>query len=348
MQKLILFLSALLILLLAGCQIKPESRGDFDTISVFADSLDWPDYKPALKEVFSREYKTPALESEFLLKWRSSEFFKQYQHDRNIIFLARLDSDDPVSTVVKNTLPGEILEGVADGKYFSIPKHDPWAEDQYLLFLVAPTKKDLIRKIEINREIVYQDFIKAYYDRYKKQLYRRYENSELEDYLLEHFPFKVRVPSDYFVADESENYGYVYLRRLHPDRSITVHWIPYSDTANLSFDWVVKQRNKLAKLAYQGDRVVEEETTIYETTFLEWKAVRLQGTWKNPSLVIGGPFRNIVFIDKQSGLIFMIDYYVQAIGRRKKLFLDQLEIIANTFQTKAAIEAGKISAEKEE
>ena len=97
----------------------------------------------------------------------------------------------------------------------------------------------------------------------------------------------------------------------------------------------------LAEHTFSGDKIVEEETTINEVNFLNRSAYWLEGTWQNPELVIGGPFRNITFVDEQSQFIFMIDYYVQAINRRKKLFLDQMEIMAKTFKTKTEIEAEK-------
>jgi hypothetical protein len=77
--------------------------------------------------------------------------------------------------------------------------------------------------------------------------------------------------------------------------------------------------------------IVEEETRAFAVKFKKWQAVNLRGTWRNDSLVIGGPFRNYTFVDNETDRIYMIDYYVQAIGRRKKPFLDQLYVIVHTF-----------------
>ena len=37
-------------------------------------------------------------------------------------------------------------------------------------------------------------------------------------------------------------------------------------------------------------------------------------------------------------MIFMIDFYVQAVAQRKKLYLDQLDIMAHTFEAKSYVE----------
>ncbi|NIV09770.1 MAG: DUF4837 family protein, partial [Aliifodinibius sp.] len=65
----------------------------------------------------------------------------------------------------------------------------------------------------------------------------------------------------------------------------------------------------------------------------------LEGTWMNPKYMVGGPFRNMTFVDDKSNLIFMIDFYVRAIGQRKKVYLDQLDIMAHTFQSKAHLKS---------
>ncbi|NIV09771.1 MAG: DUF4837 family protein, partial [Aliifodinibius sp.] len=76
---------------------------------------------------------------------------------------------------------------------------------------------------------------------------------DLEEYLINHFPFKIRIPSDYFIANESVEFNYVWVRRLNPDRSLMVHWVPFSDTIDVNDEWVIKERNKIAEMIYEGD-----------------------------------------------------------------------------------------------
>lgn len=326
---------ALLVVGLIQCSVKPESQGDFDVIYVFCDSLDWNDYREPLNDIFGTEIAMPVLEKEFLLKWISFKNYDRYKHYRNIFFLGRLDSEDEVSETVVGLLPPEAMEGIKKGDYFYIPKEDVWAFEQYVLFFVAPDKNTMIQRIYDLGELAYRDFKKSYYTRLKKQMFSRYENKELEEYIVSHFPFSLRVQHDYFVANESLTDNFLWLRRLHPDRSLTVHWMPYQDTIELSRSWVIQQRNKLAGKIYEGDVVVPEETTARTVKFKQWVALRLEGTWKNPKYMVGGPFRTIVFIDKATQFIFMIDFYVQAVGERKRIFLDQLDIMAHTFAPRA-------------
>jgi hypothetical protein len=337
MKRSIFFYLLLYLLIHTGCNLTPEGKGEFDEIIVFSDSLDWFEYKISLESIFSREYKTPVLEKEYILTWRTTKYFEDFKEYRNVIFLCRLDSDDKVSEAVKNTLSEEIIQDIENDKYFYIPKPDAWANNQIVLFLVAKNKEDMFKKLDKYGNSLLKDFEKSYYRRYQDHIFRRDENKELEEYIENHFPFTMKVQSDFFLADESVENGYIYLRRINPDRSMIVHWIPYSDTIQINYNWIVSERNRIGALGLEGDLIVEDETEYREGTFLGEKAFILEGTWKNPTYIIGGPFRNKTFIDETSNLIIMVDYYIHAVGRRKKLFLDQLEVMARTINVKAAV-----------
>lgn len=327
----------IVIIFIFGCSSKRQSAGNFDEIIVFADSVDWNDYQEPLNSVFGRYYKTPVLEREYILSWQSTNEIDKFKNSRNIFFLGRMNSKELASTIIKNSLSQDIINNVNSGKYFYIPKHDTWALDQYVLFLLAPDKNELIGRISKYGDAIYDDFEKSYYRRIKEELYRYYENKKLEEYLVNHFPFRVRIPSDYFIANESLENNFVWIRRVGPDRSLMVHWIPYHDNINVNYEWIVKERNKIAKITFEGDVIVEDETEIETVKFQKWQALRLEGTWKNPKHMVGGPFRNMTFTD--NNLIFMVDFYVQAIGQRKKMYLDQLEVMAHTFQSKSSLKS---------
>ncbi len=326
----------LMSLFLWNCSWQGDSVGQDDEILVFADSTDWPYYEDALNTVFGRYIRTPAMESEYLLKWVPFKDFEHYRSYKNIFILGRLNSNAPVSENVKNLLDDEALQGVREGRYFYIPRKNAWAVNQYVLFLVANSRDDMIQKIIDYGDLIYEDFRKFYFQRLKKEMFKRMEQKDLEKYIADHFPFTIRVQHDYFIASESLEDNYVWIRRLRPDRSIFVHWLPKPPDFELTSNWVIQERNDLARKIYSGDVVVEDETKAYAVEFKRWNAIRLQGTWRNDSLMIGGPFRNISFVDTATNRIYMIDFYVQAIGQRKKPYLDQLDVIVHTFDTQKA------------
>jgi len=320
---------------------KTHAYGKLDVIHVFADKEDWADWKDALQSVFSREFRMPVTEKEYLLKWHPYEEIEKYKSFKNVFFLSRLDSKLPVSQEVNDLVTGdpEIVRGIKNGDYFHIPQKDTWAFGQYVLFLIAPDRDAMIQRIHDLGKLAYTDFKKSYFTRLSDEVFENNRNEKVVDYLRKHFPFTITVQKDYQVVDESVDENYVWLRRLNPDRSIAVTWIPYEDSVEIDFDWVVRERNKLGGKIFEGDVVVEEETTLEDVNFGSKPAKRLIGTWMNPTHFIGGPFRTIVVKDEQSKLVYLVDTYVQAIGLRKRYYLDQLDVMANTFVPKSQLEA---------
>jgi hypothetical protein len=314
------------------CESKRYALGDDDIIYVFADSVDWSIYKDSFNKIFGKLIRTPIMESECILVWKPFEQFEQHKQFKNIFIIGRLDAQDPVSINVQNLLNEEVITGIENGKYFYIPKPDAYAYKQYLMFFVALSVDDMIQKIGDLGELAYQDFRKYYFKRLSEQMFARMEQKDLQEYIEKYFPFSMRVQHDYFIANENLEDNYVWIRRMDPDRSILVHWLPLTENFELTSRWVIDERNQLAGDIFSGDVIVEDETKAYAIKFKNWNAIRLEGTWKNDSLVVGGPFRNISFVDTVTQRIYMIDYYVQAIGKRKIPYLDQLNVIAYTFR----------------
>ncbi|HQV34229.1 MAG TPA: DUF4837 family protein, partial [Calditrichia bacterium] len=279
---------------------------------------------------------TPGAEPEFNVSWKPYEAFEQYHRFKNVMFLARLDSQEPLSAMVTKSLNDEVKAGVRSGDYFYIPQENVWALNQYVVYLVAPSEEEMIQRLYDLGELVYDNFTESYFSRLRERVFGRFENKELGEYLSNNFPFSMRIQHDYYVMNESMEERFVWLRRVDQrreiDRSLIVHWMPIEDSLRINREWMVGQRNKLGARLLEGDIVVERETKVVQSRFGKYPALRLEGTWMNPRLVVGGPFRTITFVDRDQGLIFMIDFYVQAIGERKKPFLDQLEIIAHTLK----------------
>ena len=335
MKKSPLFMVVLLLGILMfnwQCSTKVKAYGDDDVIYVFADSSDWAKYEQPFSTIFGQLVQTPLMESEYIMVWKPFEVFDRYKLFKNIFIIGRLDSEDPVSQNIRGLLNPEIIEGIGSGKYFYIPKPDVYAMNQFVMFFVAQSSDDMIQKIVDLGELSYQEFRKSHFQRLQKRMFEREEQKELQTYLEKHFPFSMRVQHDYFIATEDLKENYVWIRRLAPDRSILVHWVPYTEEIKLNSRWIIDERNKLGQLIFSGDEIVEDETKAYSVRFKNWNAIRLEGTWKNDSLTLGGPFRNISFIDSTTQRIYMLDYYVQAIGKRKIPYLDQLNVIVHTFE----------------
>ncbi len=337
---LVMILAAWSMLQLPGCGArKPYAIGNLDQIIVFADSLDWVEYKDGLESHFGKIYRMPLDEKEYLLEWRPAHKFDEFATHKNIMFLSRLDSRATISARVNRLLSDEVKAGINSGDFFYIPQYDTYALDQYVVFLVAPDKDGMIQRLYDEGELVYDNFRESYYKRLEELLFLRYEKTQLSEYIETYFPFTLRIQADFDLLDESVENRYIWLRRFRPDRNLAVYWEPLTDSTKINMEWMIKARNALGKRIWEGDEVVVEETSAERVQFARRPALRMEGTWRNPTHWVGGPFRSTAFVDREQGLVFLVDISVHAVNQRKKPYLDQLDVMAHTFQTKTAAKA---------
>jgi len=236
-----------------------------------------------------------------------------------------------VDQYLEKYLPVEFKQGVASGKYFYSFNDDMFARDQIGLIMLAPDKSTFLNHLEQMQNEIYATFNKKYYSRLQKSIYERDENSKLQDYLDKHFGWHVRLQQDYFVALQDIENKFVWLRRIHPNRWISI-WETDGLITEFELDSLKQIRNQMTRNYYQGDIVVDEDLSIEIVDFNGQPVQKLTGLWQNDSLVVGGPFRMYAVSDSANNKIRFIDIAVMAPGKLKKPFLDQLEVIAHTFQ----------------
>ena len=135
--------------------------------------------------------------------------------------------------------------------------------------------------------------------------------------------------------DEVVEDGYVWLRRLYPERWIFIHWIEKGDTSMLNTDWVVRERERLEKAYMEGEEVSEHYLVSFRSEFLGRDAVVTTGLWEQKEKEVGGPFKNYTFYDPLSGRLYMIDLAIFApeYAGQKLPFLKRMDIMAHTFRT---------------
>ena len=312
---------------------KRISLGYTDDICVLADSTFWEENEHFLREVFEKGLVTPQHETVFTLKKGNLSFFKNYN---NIVFLASLDSDGPVSDFIKNSFSQEMKERVKHGD-FLFTKKDEWAYNQYVMFLVSENKETLIKKIRENKSYLFNLFDNYWTKSLRATLYNIAEQEDIEKHLLEKYDWMVRVPYDYFIETEKPAQNFVMLKRSFPERWLFVHWINTYDPSVLEKDWCIAKRNELCEKFFKGDRVDEKFVLpVYEEVdFLGRRASKLSGLWENSITIEGGSFISYSFYDEDTQRIYMLDFAVFDPRHKstKRSLLRHGEVVMHTFQT---------------
>jgi hypothetical protein len=199
------------------------------------------------------------------------------------------------------------------------------------IFLSSANKKQLLQNLTNYSERIYTEMEKYHFQRLNKIMYSDNEQYDVENYLASTFGWKIRIPYEFQVVKKSDDYNFIWIKRTDPSRSIFVYRMK-GDSALINEEWLIDKRNELATKYYEGDSVDTEDTYALYTRLSKFSALKLVGVWQNHQQILGGPFRTYAFYDSKNSYIYLIDISVVAPGKRKKPYLDQLEVIARTFQ----------------
>jgi hypothetical protein len=334
-NKIILFFLFVFFVYFVGCEMGRKSIGKDNEIVVVADQFIWDYLEIHMEGVFGREIITPQYENIFYLKHYDYEEFLKNDRWQNIIIVGTLNSQDKVSKMVQLMLSEEVKRNVEEGETFVFTKKDQWARNQLVMILVSNTATSLKDKLKENSDELFKIFDTRYTEKYYTQMFRKLEQKDIEKYLMDKYGWSVRIQHDYRLDKEfpdSIGTGFVWLRRLSPDRWFFVYWENLADSSKISPEWLLEKREEIGRIFYEGD--VTDTAWVVQTNFQGRKALRTIGLWKNLDKKVGGPFRNYCFYDDRTKRIYILDIAVFAAGEAKEPYLRQLEIIAHTFRTK--------------
>lgn len=354
MLKLSLPLLLAVLLAFAGCLRKSVSMDEGTSLYVIADSTSWLALETTLRCTFERTIQTPRKESVFAVHWVRPKEFNQYATRKHLAIIGLLDSDAEISSKVKGMLSAAVRERVVDGSAFVFPKEEPWAKGQLLLVLAANSVETLAEKLTENKDYLYGLLEKRLRDATRKEMFERYEQTEISQEVLEKYGWTIRVQHDYFVKIDRADANFFMLRRSLPGRErwLFVHWVENASPEDLTPDWVMARRNMMTKRFYEGDFIyLQDAKNPYGgssiTTIAGREALRIEGLWvneENKADATGGPFRTYAFFDEDTRRIYLLDLAVWFPGGNKEPMLRQLDIMAASFRTAADIEREKKEA----
>lgn len=301
-----------------------------------ADSTDWEAFHGILRHTFERVIRTPQPEKTFSLFHVSEKDFERYSEFRYLLQITTLNSKGPINRIVQNVLTApDVRNGVEEGRYFVFIQKNQWAKNQMMMVLIGKDILTLRTQIEKNNQILYDIFDTDFKKQLKEEMYERREKKKLEAYLLNFYGWTIRIQHDYHLMDEFGQDGYLWLRRLYPERWIFVRWIEEGDTALLDTKWVIQERNRLQEKYSEGEKVSEHYLVSFRAKFLDREAVITTGLWEHEEKEVGGPFKNYTFYDALSGRLYMIDLalFAPEYSSQKLPFLRRMDIMAHTFKT---------------
>lgn len=326
------------------------AQGGLSEVLVVMDSTQWEsETADAIREVFGREMMwLPRPEIRYDLRFvdlRSNRDLEFARSHRNTIFAAPINEQGNVASFIRAVMSEEIKERIADGRNFAFPLRDRWYRDQWTLFLSAPSHEELAHQLRTSGNSLVRNLDEIERDRWARQVYRRGEQVNLADTLLQKHGFRIRVQHDYRIGVDTT--GFVSLRRFLHDNDRWI-WFAYMDHEggldSIDSEWIHATRDSLNEQFIRGTREGSYITTDYRMTIEKANtringlpAIESLGVWRMTNDIMGGPFMHYTIFDENSGRIYMMELAQFAPRYSKRRFMKQFEAIAYTFETESVV-----------
>lgn len=324
-----------MLIILISCSRPQNPLGADHEIRVVADSTIWKQSEPILREALEKVEYTPRPEKEFVL---TKADLNNYKGFKNILFLSTLDAEDEISKSINSNLTEEARQKVESGNIIFVKK-DEWTSYQVIMFLIGKDLTTLLENIQEQSEEIFFQFDNYWKELHKDVLYSYREQIDVEKHLLKNYGWMIRVPLDFKLTVQSAKDRFVLFQRNLPLRWFAIYWVEATDPTVVTEEWCIAKRNEIGASFYGGESVEEvaEPVRSEEVVFLNRRALKLKGLWKNDDDMdpAGGPFRMYCFFDEPTERIYFIDMFLFSpdFKKRKLHYLRQMEIMASTFKT---------------
>jgi hypothetical protein len=341
-QRLLVF--AFIVASWTGCEIgKTNAVGNDDEIIVFADSTLWFASEQIFRQVFEDTVFTPIPERWFKLRWTDMARFEEFEKHKNRMIVGTLEGQGEVSAYVRQALDSTVKSLVVQGKEFFFVKYDSRARGQLTMFMASPS----VSALQVSVRHKAADLL--YY--FKNMSMRRelaaidaesrYHKTEIQESLAKRFGWSMTIQHDYWVAIDSAEERFFWVRRANPadmERWIWVHWVDTPNPNLLTERFVIRLRDSVTRrlLKTTGDdahvEIAPYNLEIQTADFLGRFAYETRGNWRFSDKTGGGPFVNYTFYDSETKRIYMLDGSIFAPRVEKKKLIIQVDGLLHTFK----------------
>ncbi len=210
-------------------------------------------------------------------------------------------------------------------------ERDIWAKGQTVGVIMGGSEDALVEYISEHGPELLSEFETAVRARAVDKLRSAAAESGATDELGRRFGWSLAPPTgyDFFTTDAAD--GFVFFRRIRPDRTVFVFW-QEGEEHFVTEEFVVSKRAELSRHYYDGDEIEwRRPLRIEPVEFAGRSALRVSGWWGNRERVGGGPFLTYCFYEPTQGRVYLVDATLFAPSMDKVSFARNLDAVANTF-----------------
>ena len=324
---------------------KPRAFGDVNRINVIADDdLLATHVGDSVRYYYEQAYPLmPQPEPLYDLQHLSVEDLNKLPARKelnNYLLLADLNEEDSPTTRMALRELGEekIYAAREDYRRGTSIVTDRWATGQTLIYLIAEGPDELAMLVAQSFPAASKRIAAADRSKLEANTYQSGKATVLRDSMRDLVGLTLDVPLDYKPALMQENL--VWLRRDLGQiiQNVIVSSVPYTGEEQLSQDSIVAYRNAIGKEVVRSttpgsfmtsnDRDLPVVTSVIEINGNY--AYEARGVWEMTKDFMGGPYFTYLIPDSASGKLYLIDVFAYAPSKRKRNYMQQLELIARS------------------
>jgi hypothetical protein len=334
--KHIAIVSFTVLLVFSACEYNYQAFGPLGEYIIVADSTEQALLADSLEKYVFPGRHMPIYERPFALRYIDMQQLGQYDTRRNLLLLGSLNGSNDMAVYLRRILSDEARAAIRQGKGYYAWTQDLYAQKQNVLIFTAPDIPALLSGLQQKGAAVADSLWQRYRRDLKASMYANAEQTEVADYLLEFHASAVRVQHDYFVAMNRQADSFYWLRRLNrlqeTSRDLFVRYYERGGEIEISPAWMLGERDSLARQFFGRVEIAgESHLRVKDAQVGAWPAIKLETVWRTGNSSIGGPLSMYGFYVPEQDRAYIIDVAVTAVGKRKTDFINQLEIIAETF-----------------
>ena len=319
----------------------PIARGEANAILCVMDTTQWNGpLGEVLRDIFSES--VPGLpQDEAYFKLRNINPLKMnsiLKTGKSMIFVSTLDNQGVQSRAMQNYFTTSSLEKILqDTALYRLPQKDQFARGQEILHLFGQTESQLVAHLKRDKDVLRNYFLNIENQRISRSLFKVREK-QIEKTLREKHGFDIQVPYNYDLAKNQRDFIWIRLLDTELEKNIFVHYRPFDSKE--PFDDVLAFREDITS-SYMRDiqkpdifmTLQNENMNIREANFKGKYAKELRGLWKLSDISGGGPFLSYVFVDESQQRLYYLEGYIYAPSKDKREFMQEMEVIINTFRS---------------
>lgn len=323
----------LLIFKISGCKKTslPHSIGARDEVILIAPAEFIVD--SFVSEVEKVEYY-PTEEKIFNIKRVGLSEFDRYKLWRNVVIVGNFGE-----SYINSLLGEQAKEEIEKGAQIFLEK-DLWVRLQTAIIITGMRTEETQQLLNRSAVTIYKVLREEEKERFSKMVYmggyQEKETMKMQTLLGASFD----IPLGYRLSKNED--GFMTYVRKNPDRLVTLLY------RSEPIENPIKFRDSLFLEHFEGDEVFKDNISVISDdgksqfiklssldtiNFKNEKTIRIKGVWRNDRVKggpMGGPFVSYIF--QKDGIWYFLDGHVFAPGKKKWPFLEEVDIVLNTFK----------------